>query len=515
MRNRQILILIIGLNALFILGLYVVATAVVWPISNSDDDFADIPTSPFGIRKPSSNIYDHHEGLDIYAGCGTPIHSIANAYVRVLHQWDGQSSAGKWVLLEYVDNYSMGQYMHLQDWEPALCTTMSIYEGSVFAYSGNTGTSSCHLHYGYIDDNDYDYGPRVNPICQLPFWDHDCPSLYIDRNPIVTYAGGKIDYIDVTTCVSKSEMDFARFEVWLYEAGSYGWCAEIYVDDYNTRDDNNADDAEYHGNFTFFKDDPYYELSIQCRPRNYNPGDAYHKIDWRINPKNNTTIPNEDWIGIFVDDYYSGCASVAAANWGNTSHWGPELIVSQFWAEFVDSAIKVHWEGFVRDGIAGMNILKSNDSLGNYEKVNDGLLPIGGVNNLLLDKEVKAGKRYYYTYELVYSDGRKTKSGVYATVDVLVPTCFVLEQNAPNPFNPQTTITYSLPPSEAGRVTLDVFNILGQRVVTLVDKEHEAGSYSVTWDGVDAPGNSLASGIYFYRLTSRTSQLNKKMLLLK
>ncbi|MGH8014592.1 MAG: FG-GAP-like repeat-containing protein, partial [Candidatus Zixiibacteriota bacterium] len=89
-----------------------------------------------------------------------------------------------------------------------------------------------------------------------------------------------------------------------------------------------------------------------------------------------------------------------------------------------------------------------------------------------------------------------------------LPRSFELEQNFPNPFNPTTTISFSIP--KKSRVRLEVFNILGQRVRTLVDKELPAGRHTVSLDG-----EYLSSGIYFYRLVADETVLSRKMTLLK
>ena len=89
-----------------------------------------------------------------------------------------------------------------------------------------------------------------------------------------------------------------------------------------------------------------------------------------------------------------------------------------------------------------------------------------------------------------------------------LPKTYALESNYPNPFNPRTTIRYQLP--EMANVTLDVFNILGQRVVQLVDQQQAAGSYSVQFDAAN-----LASGIYLYRLKTSNFIQTKTMLLMK
>jgi hypothetical protein len=90
----------------------------------------------------------------------------------------------------------------------------------------------------------------------------------------------------------------------------------------------------------------------------------------------------------------------------------------------------------------------------------------------------------------------------------LMPGRFVLEQNYPNPFNPSTTIRYALP--ARSRVTLSVFNTLGQQIATLVEGEMEVGHHEVTFDA-----SSLASGVYLYRLTAGDYVQARRLVLLK
>ena len=97
----------------------------------------------------------------------------------------------------------------------------------------------------------------------------------------------------------------------------------------------------------------------------------------------------------------------------------------------------------------------------------------------------------------------------------IMPEEYVLSQNYPNPFNPQTEINYSLPVS--GEVRLTVYNLLGQRVVTIVDEIQHAGNYRASWNGHDEFGKSVSSGIYLYNLNVDNGKFSetKKMLLLK
>jgi flagellar hook assembly protein FlgD len=89
-----------------------------------------------------------------------------------------------------------------------------------------------------------------------------------------------------------------------------------------------------------------------------------------------------------------------------------------------------------------------------------------------------------------------------------------LFQNAPNPFNPETTIRYSL--SKPGRVVLRIYNASGALVRTLVDEPRPAGSYTARWNGADDAGRRLGSGVYFYEIQTASGFRDaRKLVLLK
>jgi|SRR3990170_4629857 len=94
-----------------------------------------------------------------------------------------------------------------------------------------------------------------------------------------------------------------------------------------------------------------------------------------------------------------------------------------------------------------------------------------------------------------------------------IPKEYLLSQNYPNPFNPVTQIKFSIPKN--GRVQLIVYNVLGQKVNILVDKEMTIGNYIATWNGKDEGGNEVSSGIYFYRLSSKDFTETRKMILVR
>jgi hypothetical protein len=111
-----------------------------------------------------------------------------------------------------------------------------------------------------------------------------------------------------------------------------------------------------------------------------------------------------------------------------------------------------------------------------------------------------------------YSAGLATGVDDDPTADIL-PTSLALHQNYPNPFNPTTAISFELPRSTA--VRLEVFNLLGQTVATLLDETLTAGQHQTEWNGRDCHGSEAASGVYFYRLTTGEQNLVRKMVLVR
>jgi len=97
--------------------------------------------------------------------------------------------------------------------------------------------------------------------------------------------------------------------------------------------------------------------------------------------------------------------------------------------------------------------------------------------------------------------------------DEIMPSKFNLAQNYPNPFNPSTRISFDLP--EQAFATMVVYNLLGQQVNVLANEHMTAGRHMIEWNGLDAHGNSAASGVYFYELRAGEFVSKKKMLLLR
>ena len=95
----------------------------------------------------------------------------------------------------------------------------------------------------------------------------------------------------------------------------------------------------------------------------------------------------------------------------------------------------------------------------------------------------------------------------------LMPQFFILNANYPNPFNPSTTISYDLP--EQAQVTLNIYNLLGKQIKTLVNHSQDAGNKIAMWDGTDNLGRQVSAGIYLYQIQAGEFNQTRKMLLLK
>ncbi|MCK5076956.1 MAG: T9SS type A sorting domain-containing protein, partial [Calditrichia bacterium] len=95
----------------------------------------------------------------------------------------------------------------------------------------------------------------------------------------------------------------------------------------------------------------------------------------------------------------------------------------------------------------------------------------------------------------------------------LIPVKFTLSQNYPNPFNPETTIRYTL--AKQCQVKIEIYNILGQKINILVNKEQSTGNHFISWSGKNRTGHKVGSGVYFYRVMTDDFTAVRKMILLR
>ena len=199
-------------------------------------------------------------------------------------------------------------------------------------------------------------------------------------------------------------------------------------------------------------------------------------------------------------------------------------------SEFGDSNF---WDYVVvegtRDGVTWLPLLAGYDARADEDWLTAWNFGSNGDGSLLRNRQIDL-RQTFDPYETVllrfrlYSDGYVDgwgwaidnlviQSGASAA-DEAVPTArLALEQNYPNPFNPTTTIAFSLP--AAGKVKLQVFDVRGRLVRTLLDEQRAAGAHTVIWNGRDQQGAAAASGMYLYRLQAGGQTQQRPMMLLK
>jgi hypothetical protein len=140
-----------------------------------------------------------------------------------------------------------------------------------------------------------------------------------------------------------------------------------------------------------------------------------------------------------------------------------------------------------------------------------------GPDTTYFDGEWRWSIGFYYKLSAFDVHGNESAFGIMTPDDVTgtdtpeAPAATYLAQNAPNPFNPSTTISFGI--ASPGRVTLSIYDVSGRLVRTLLDEPRSAGLYRQTWDGRNAGGATVSSGVYFYRLRAGAFSETKKMVL--
>ncbi len=184
---------------------------------------------------------------------------------------------------------------------------------------------------------------------------------------------------------------------------------------------------------------------------------------------------------------------------------GPQILYTWSHAAYPDSfnlphvGINDHWPYWSEDSREVCQVLSTNDYPG-IMYVGELLLKDGSA-----DPYDRGWNLYYDHHDWEDVDENQA--------DENFPTQFSLSANYPNPFNPETKIDYSI--NRSCQVKLEIFNILGQKIKTLVDEHQSVGKKDVVWDGRNENGEQVTSGVYFYRIQAGDYSQTKKMVLMK
>ena len=203
--------------------------------------------------------------------------------------------------------------------------------------------------------------------------------------------------------------------------------------------------------------------------------------------------------------------------WQTGESWVAVELAS-FTATSITDGIRLAWITQSETENLGFHVFRSTIELGSYRQITDAIIPGAGSTQeqkhySFVDQKVIADTTYYYKLADIDFNGNRALHGPISASVKPIPKDYKLEQNFPNPFNPYTAIAFDL--KEDGNAVMKIYNLQGQLVRTLLNKNMHAGRHQVTWDATDDFGIKVPSGIYLYMLEAKGVRLSKSMLLVK
>jgi len=248
-------------------------------------------------------------------------------------------------------------------------------------------------------------------------------------------------------------------------------------------------------------------------------------INWQL-PNDVSGLLQDLFGGVLVNQSMSGDGNYTLTNPGAISKlkmiitYATTLTLTapnggEVWQ--ADSVQSITWES---SGITNVAIDYSIDNGANWGAVTPSTPAVSGNFSWTVPNtaSTQAKVRVQDASDGVPSD----ESDLVFTIDIVnaieprqqdIPAEYSLEQNYPNPFNPETTIEFSLP--APSHVKIQIYNMLGQRIRSLLDRHLEAGSMAVSWDGKNDDGDQAASGVYLYRIEASSFTATRKLLLMR
>jgi hypothetical protein len=247
--------------------------------------------------------------------------------------------------------------------------------------------------------------------------------------------------------------------------------------------------------------------------RDVSGGESYlcqpsREVEFGLGGFTSATRVDVRWPSGVVDRYENVVAKqTLVATEGETN----ALVVSVTDATLEGDDVRVSWGASRESGVLGFRVYRTSG--GGTEKVVSGTDLLDASTREFVDVGVPRSRALQYVVAAVEPAGEARSEPAEVVVPAGPVASFVLEQNAPNPFNPRTTIWFDLPAPTAAK--LSVYRTDGSLVRVLVNDNLSAGRHRAVWTGRDAQGNDSTSGIYFYRLESTLGVQTRKMVLLK
>jgi predicted GH43/DUF377 family glycosyl hydrolase len=224
-----------------------------------------------------------------------------------------------------------------------------------------------------------------------------------------------------------------------------------------------------------------------------------------------TAIPNVMLINSVLTMWYGGTDGLVFQTGLATDMTLVPALLQSSHAEYTDSGIEITWRLSQAGAGTRFFVWRNEPPGGKFVELRDAEIVGDRLAYSFTDRGVEPGKTYRYRIDVSDEDGSRT---LFQTEPVATPVLtLAIRRVLPNPFNPQTSIEYSI--DEAGAVTLAIYDASGRLVRALVDKPQDAGRYTASWDGTNDTGSRVASGVYFVRLESAGRVRTQKVVLAK
>jgi hypothetical protein len=231
------------------------------------------------------------------------------------------------------------------------------------------------------------------------------------------------------------------------------------------------------------------------------PSPDFSTVVWSV--QETASIPDSCWIQI---NPYNSVAKIYSV-------WSIPLVrvdVLSSSAVMDKHAVRVTWTLSERSSEVQFFVSREENGDGVFDELPGITIEKDSLTYAFADSTCEPNTAYRYMVEANYPTGRTLL--FYQSIKTPSVTLALL-QNHPNPFAWRTTIAYDVP--EESRVTIDVYNVLGQHVARLVNAKKSGGRHTIVWDGNDDSGRPVSSGIYFYRMEWGPQTLSRKMILLR
>ncbi|MCP4703636.1 MAG: T9SS type A sorting domain-containing protein [candidate division Zixibacteria bacterium] len=502
-------------------------THILWDVGDDNRRLADMMHYMIAIEDgdPKDDAQSDYFWLRVWGACPTHDDDKLCGWKYHVNELTAYASDGK-VELEwnrpneaekdpnFIDNFApfMGYSLQRNGEEIAAIPAVTI-PSWITSYTDNDVVNGTTYNYrllpnaGNKNQDDWSNEEIVIPM--------DGPGNALLLDGIDDYVEANNASNDLTSNPDDYFLDSWTQEAWVYPEADN---AQGVIMAFNTIDDGNINLLSYDAgsqkfcyydvtNGYLFSNDEFppnnwYHVALTCMPKTYS------------NPSNQTIlyvngVPQKKFIITFDDRPHHGAQFSIGQEWdgsGTSQHFKGKIDEVRLWRNVIRTPAQL---------LATMNIpLKGNEpglvGLWHFDEPH-------ATNYFRVAHEATSNANDATLMGYAFEDRPFTPSGAMGVATDIaddlvginqIPENFVLKQNYPNPFNPSTKIEFALPRAEF--VTVEIFNILGEKVESLVSKELTAGSYSVTWDA----GN-ISSGIYFYKINAGEFSETKKMTLVK